>query len=162
METSFNGADFEQTNRFQFRLNIIPCHYRRFCASVCTSALSYIRTRLSMVPFPLSRIYLFQAEADFATAPRPLLSRASSRLYRSSMGRVHTSKTAGYSSTSYRQWRVMSGLHTSTVLIWYFRGYDCLKLIPPPLQDSRTVCRFWVRKRTSASALSIFRRRRGH
>lgn len=32
MKTSFNGADFEQTNRFQFRLNIhLPSS---FCASV--------------------------------------------------------------------------------------------------------------------------------
>lgn len=36
MKTSFNGADFEQTNRFQFRLNIHLLW--SFCASVYASA----------------------------------------------------------------------------------------------------------------------------
>lgn len=72
METSFNGADFEQTNRFQFRLNIIPCRHRRFCASVCTSAPRVTSARITFVDgafSALSYIPISRAEADSAAVP---------------------------------------------------------------------------------------------
>lgn len=50
MKTSFN---FEQTNRFQFRLNIIPPTIRLLCVAI-TRPRADASARLPMVPFPLS------------------------------------------------------------------------------------------------------------
>lgn len=72
IETSFNGTDFEQTNRFPVSISfLLPAYFRAAGMRVRGSASA----RLPMVPFPLSYIVgrLCHSPIRFpALSPRPL------------------------------------------------------------------------------------------